>query len=277
MRNALGEIAATQFFFSARIWRCPLLAQSGHPELHRTCPLLGVKRTWRFALQMSAFDPKRTSRPVSVSGQLCRFSLAPGSKVLGFMRSGKRGLRGHMRRREFIMLLCSAAALRPLAASAQQPAMPVIGFLHLASAKPFEGFCGSLSPGFERSRFHRGPERCDRVPLGRWRATAVFRPLAIELVRLQVTVIVAGGSEATALAVKAATSTIPVVCNVGSDPVRLGLVARSSRPGGNMTGVNILTSELGAKRVGLLHDLAPPPRQSSLTSSIRTFRQLRST
>src|SRR5262249_638573 len=81
--------------------------------------------------------------------------------------------------------------------------------------------------------------------------------LATELVRLPVAVLVTGGGERTAFAAKAATSTIPIVCNVGADPVRTGLVASLNRPGGNITGVNILTSELAAKRVGLLHDLVP--------------------
>jgi hypothetical protein len=84
-----------------------------------------------------------------------------------------------------------------------------------------------------------------------------FPAMAAELVGLPVAVLVTGGGEGTAFAAKAATNTIPIVCNVGSDPVKSGLVAGLSRPGGNITGINILTSELATKRVGLLHDLVP--------------------
>src|SRR5262245_784066 len=161
-----------------------------------------------------------------------------------------------MRRREFIGLLGAATAIWPLAARAQQQAMPAIGFLRVGAARSFEGIVaafrnGLADTGYSEPRdivieFRRAEGRYDRLP-----------ELAAELVRDRVAVITTGGGEASALAAKAATSTIPIVCNVGADPVRTGLVASLNRPGGNITGVNILTSELAAKRVGLLHDLVP--------------------
>ena len=161
-----------------------------------------------------------------------------------------------MRRRDFIRVVFGSAATWPLAAGAQQPATPVIGFLHVGAAKPFEGVVGAFRQGLSETgyndqqnvaiEFRWAEGHYDRLP-----------ELATELVRRQVALIVTGGGEGTALAAKAATSTIPIVCNVGADPVTMGLIAGLNRPGGNVTGVNILTSELAAKRVGLLHDLVP--------------------
>jgi ABC-type uncharacterized transport system substrate-binding protein len=161
-----------------------------------------------------------------------------------------------MRRRELIIFLGGAAAAWPIRVRAQRPTMPTIGFIHVASAKPFEGVVAAFRQGLKETGYTNGQNvtiefRWADGDYGR------LRPLAAELARLQVAVIVTGGGEATALAAKAATSTIPIVFNVGFDPAKLGLIASLSRPGGNITGVNILTSELAAKRVGLLRDLVP--------------------
>src|SRR6516162_7774577 len=156
-------------------------------------------------------------------------------------------------RRELLTALGGAAATWPLAARAQQPAMPVIGFLHSASPGTFSRF---VIKGLEQAGFVEG--RSVRIEY-RWAAGQYDRlaTMAADLVRQQVNVLVAGGGEPSPLAAKAATSTIPIVFVIGSDPVKVGLVESFNRPGGNITGINALTDLLEAKRVGLLHELVP--------------------
>ena len=175
-----------------------------------------------------------------------------------------------MRRRKFIALLGGAAAW-PLAARAQQPAMPVIGFLNGGSP---EG-CATgwrIPPRPERSRIRRGPERGDRIPLGREQFDRL-PALAAELVRRQVTVIAATSTPA-ALAAKAATTTIPIVFTIGEDPVQLGLVASLSRPGGNVTG-HQLNVESCARSGWSYCESWCPRRPSWPCSSIRTMPEYR--
>jgi putative tryptophan/tyrosine transport system substrate-binding protein len=160
-----------------------------------------------------------------------------------------------MRRREFIALVGSSAAW-PLAARAQQRGMPVIGFLHSASPEPYAPQVNAFRQSLKEAGYVEGQNVAIEY---RWAENQIARlpTLAAELVQRQVSVIVAGGSPVTALAAKAATTTIPIVFMNAADPVGIGLVASFNRPGGNVTGVTLLGGELVAKRLGILRDLLP--------------------
>ena len=159
-------------------------------------------------------------------------------------------------RREFITLLGGAAAAWPLVARAQQPAMPVVGFVHGGAAHAFPGRIAAFRVGLGEAGYIEGQNvaieyhwlegRFERLPA-----------VMADLVRRRVAVIATPGSTPASLAAKAATTNIPIVFGVSEDPVALGMVSSLSQPGGNATGINFFVSEIDAKRFGLMHELLP--------------------
>jgi putative tryptophan/tyrosine transport system substrate-binding protein len=187
----------------------------------------------------------------------------------------------HMRRREFITLLGGVAAAWPLAARAQQPALPVIGFLDPESLQLTAPLVAAFHNGLSETGYVEGRNVAIEY---RWAHNdrGLLPDLAADLVRRRVTVITTPGGIAAALAAKAATSVIPIVFMAAGDPVQAGLATSLSRPGGNTTGVSFMTGEIAAKQLGLMHELMPQaerfvvlvnpnnPNAESLTRDVQT-------
>jgi len=161
-----------------------------------------------------------------------------------------------MRRRDFITVIAGLGAVWPLAAHAQRPAMPVVGCLHLGSSEASSTQLELLRDGLKENGYLEGKNVAIEY---RWAEgqSDRLRELAIDLVRRKVDVIAALGGTNSVLAAKAATTTIPIVFLTGGDPVKLGLVNSLNQPGGNVTGISFIAEDLGAKEVGLLHELIP--------------------
>jgi putative ABC transport system substrate-binding protein len=176
-----------------------------------------------------------------------------------------------VRRREFITLVGGAAVAWPLAARAQQPATPVIGFLSSGSPRTFVNFLKAFHAGLSDEGF---VERRNVAIVYRW-AEGHFDELdalATELVAEGAAVIAATGGVRSAEAAKNATTTIPVVFVIGFDPVKVGLVASFNKPGGNLTGTTIITTELATKRLSLLYDLDPGMRNVAILVNPESMR-----
>jgi putative ABC transport system substrate-binding protein len=172
-----------------------------------------------------------------------------------------------MRRRAFLRVVGGAAALWPLAGSAQQ-AMPVVGYLSAGMPEAEANLVGALRQGLGEVGFVAGQNVAIEYRWARNDNTRLAE-LAAELVRRGVAVIYTPASTPAGLAAKAATTTIPIVFSTGADPVQVGLVSSLNRPGGNVTGVGGMTAEVEAKRIGLLHELLPRARNFALLVNLK--------
>jgi len=175
-----------------------------------------------------------------------------------------------VRRREFIALLGGAAAGWPLAAGAQQPAMPVLGFLYQGSPEPSAHLVAAFRAGLSETGYVEGQNVSIEF---RWAHNQNDRlsDLAADLISRRVAAIVTPGSLLAPIAAKAATNSIPIVFSIGGDPVEVGLVSSFNRPGGNVTGISSMNVELGSKRLGLLHELQPKAGRFAVLASVSPF------
>ena len=162
----------------------------------------------------------------------------------------------NIERRKFVTLLGGVTVAWPFTTSAQQPTMPVVGYLHSASPAPFAHLVAAFRQALNESSYAEGRNVAIEY---RWADGQYDRlpELASDLVKRQVAVIVTAGGGVSALAAKKASSIIPIVFSSGDDPVKIGLVESLSHPGGNVTGVNLVIGALDSKKLGLLRELVP--------------------
>jgi len=172
-----------------------------------------------------------------------------------------------MRRREFIAIFGGAAATWPLAARAQQPSLPVIGFLSNESFNERQHQIAAFRNGLNDAGYVEGRNVAFEFRSAEHYLDPLTPMIADLISNRRVAMIVASGSPAVALAAKAATATIPILFATGGDPVKLGLVASFNRPGGNVTGVNLFNADLVAKQIELLHELVPQAAAISVLSN----------
>jgi len=180
-----------------------------------------------------------------------------------------------MKRRDFIALIGSAAAAWPLGASAQQPAMPVVGFLSHGTPEGTAAFVAAVRKGLGEAGLVEGKDVTSAL---RWARHDADRlpALAADLVQRRVALIVTLDTVAAARAAKAATTEIPIVFALGTDPVKAGLVASLNRPGGNITGISTMNLDLGSKWIGLLHELLPAAKRFAVLVNIENADSARS-
>jgi putative ABC transport system substrate-binding protein len=210
---------------------------------------------------MSAFGGKADIIQEKAGIKKCSLMIQSGHQVLlpisqfGPVRCLVLGLGGTMKRREFIQALVGSTVCWPLVAVAQQSGIPVIGYLGLTSAKADAYLLVPFRRALSEAGFDEGRNVVIEYQFAE-RDVSRLPQLATELVRRKVSVIFTGTS-VSALATKAATSTIPVIFAIGADPVKSGLVTSLNRPGGNLTGISFFTNQMEAKRLALLHEIVP--------------------
>src|SRR5437764_5780166 len=209
---------------------------------------VGVRGQIR-CVQIRGDDPSPGLRSLS-SGRPLR------AGPVGNPTSPRAAGRGDFPRRAFLTLFAGTAAAWPLPMRAQQPAKPVIGYVDAGSQASMAKLIGKFQEGLAETGFADGQNVTIEFRWGEGHHETLLS-LAADLVSRRVAVIVATGGEVSAVAAKGSTATIPIVFDTSRDPVELGLVASLNHPGGNATGINQLNAELGAKSVGLMHELVP--------------------
>jgi putative ABC transport system substrate-binding protein len=181
----------------------------------------------------------------------------------------------HLERREFIMLLAGAAAAWPLAARAQQPAVPVIGYLAQGVPEKSADLVAAVRKGLDEAGLAEGKDFTSEFRWARHDADRLPE-LAVDLVQRRVSVIIALDTIAAARAAKATTTKTPILFTVGADPVQAGLVTSLNHPGGNVTGISTMNTEIAPKWIGLLHELLPTVKRCAVLVNIANAEPARS-